>query len=82
MSEGYGLVLAFDTDDPEFCRGVEIGRLWEALKDERAFGMTIRASNVEMVMRMAESTRRRMTVEDSPDEYWCFLDVEERDGLD
>ena len=30
----YALALAFDTDSPEFVRGVEIGRLWEQLKTD------------------------------------------------
>lgn len=29
---GYTLVLPFDTDDPEFVRGFEVGRLWEKMK--------------------------------------------------
>lgn len=29
---GWALVLAFDTDDPEFCRGVEAGMLYEQMK--------------------------------------------------
>jgi hypothetical protein len=32
MSAGYEVVLAFDTDDPQFVRGFEAGRLWERIK--------------------------------------------------
>lgn len=29
--EAYGLLLAFDSDDASFVRGVEVGRVWEIL---------------------------------------------------
>ena len=33
-SEHHAVALAFDTDDAEFARGVEVGRLWERLRAE------------------------------------------------
>jgi len=38
MSDGasFGLALPFDTDDTEFVRGFEAGRLWEQLKSGEA----------------------------------------------
>lgn len=77
---GFSLALAFDTDDPEFCRGVEIGSLWERFKHPEAFEATIRAVNAEMVIRIGESTGRKFTAEESGDPDWMFLVVEEADS--
>jgi hypothetical protein len=49
-------VLRFDTDDPEFARGFEIGVLWERLNSVGSCHMAISASNAEMVMRVAKVT--------------------------
>lgn len=51
----YGLVLPFDTDDPEFTRGFETGQLWERLERDGMADQLIHAENAEMVMRMAEA---------------------------
>ena len=48
--------LRFDTDDPEFARGFEIGILWERLNSLGSCHMAIHASNAEMVMRVAKAT--------------------------
>jgi hypothetical protein len=75
----YTPALLFDregTDEHPFCMGVEVGRLWEQLKDPAGFEQTIHSENVEMVMRMRESTGREMRIEDSSDDGWCFLYVE------
>jgi len=49
------LVLPFDTDDPQFARGFEAGRLWEQLATGEPVVMTLHATNIEMAMRMAEA---------------------------
>jgi hypothetical protein len=55
-AEPYRLVLPFDTDDPEFVRGVEVGMLHQRLCSERLpITATIHASNVEMALRLAEA---------------------------
>ena len=55
----YSLLLAFDSDHPEFARGFEAGRLWERVKgDHTSWSQTIHASNAEMVMRMCETEDR------------------------
>jgi hypothetical protein len=61
----YGaLVLAFDTDAPEFARGVEVGRIWERLSLEpEPLVQTIHASNAEMMLRIAEATGRSVSAE-------------------
>lgn len=60
---GHSLALAFDTDSPEFCRGVEVGRLWEQLNGDpdETVEQTLHASNAEMVLRMADATDRPVT---------------------
>lgn len=49
------LALPFDTDAPEFARGVEMGMLWEALKRDGRVSRTVHASNAEMIIRIAEA---------------------------
>jgi len=48
-------VLQFDSDDPEFQRGFEIGILWERLSTDGACHMAVSASNTEMVLRVAKA---------------------------
>lgn len=56
--EGYRLVLAFDSDDPEFTRGVEVGRMYEALRPHTAatVDFQVHGSNRVMVERIAQAT--------------------------
>lgn len=56
FARGHGLLLPFDTDDEQFVRGFEAGRLWEMLKRGEPFDQAFHASNAEMVLRMAEAT--------------------------
>lgn len=72
MSDGrgdaeFGLVLAFDTDDPEFTRGFEAGLLWERLERDGHADQLIHAENAEMVMRIAEAKGLRFSAEDLGD---------------
>jgi len=65
---GFSPLLSFDTDDIEFARGFEAGRLWEALsksQDER--DQLVHATNVEMAMRIAEALGRPVRGEQLPD---------------
>lgn len=72
----YGLVLAFDTDDPQFVRGFEAGRVWTELERAVTEGhlptepVTVHAANAEMCLRMAESLK--LTVEwKELDDMWA-----------
>lgn len=68
-------ILAFDTDDPEFTRGFEAGRLWEQVKADAApFEQTIHASNAEMAMRICEAQERDFRA-DILDEHWVEIHV-------
>lgn len=72
----YSLVLAFDSDDPEFTRGFEAGRLWERIqKDHTTWSQLIHVTNAEMVMRMCESEGRIFTAKDV-DETWVEVTIE------
>lgn len=58
----YGLVLAFDTDDPEFVRGFQVGIIWGATEHGAWEGM-VEGANTEMVMRIAEARGMRFVAE-------------------
>lgn len=70
MNYGLRPLLPFDTDDPEFTRGFEAGRLWERMKNDATdWDETVHATNGEMVMRMAEVCEREFRAEDLDDIY-------------
>lgn len=67
---GFGLLLPFDSDDPEFCRGFEAGCLWERMKSDQApWDQMIHGANAEMAMRMAEVQEREYRAEILPDDW-------------
>lgn len=51
------LILPFDTDDPTFVRGVEVGMVHVALAmgAELPYSVTMHATNCEMALRLAET---------------------------
>lgn len=64
--DGYTLILPFDSDDPEFVRGFEAGRMWQRIKnDHTTWDEIIHASNAEMVMRMCEVQTRTFRAEET-----------------
>ena len=69
--EGHGLILAFDSDDPEFARGFEAGRLWAQLRGnpDEPFNELIHARNAELVLRMAEATGRHVRADEVGDDW-------------
>ena len=67
---GHICLLPFDTDDAEFVRGFEAGRLWALLcVEEDEVVETVHASNAEMMLRLGEATRRNVRAADL-DENW------------
>lgn len=75
-------VLAFDSDDLEFARGFEAGRLWSILRerpDEEVSEM-IGAGNAEMVCRIADSLGRVASITSASDDPMLvvFTPAEER----
>ena len=76
----HGLLCPFDTDDPQFVRGFEAGRLWEQLDDPDELQQTIHATNAEMAIRMCEAKNRTFHASEL-DDRWIELTVEaERHG--
>ena len=73
----FGLVLAFDTDDPEFTRGFEAGQLWERIQRDNQAEQLIHAENAEMVMRIAEAKGLSFKAEDVGD-GWLQVVLEPR----
>jgi hypothetical protein len=73
----YGLILPFDSDEPEFVRGFEAGRLYEQLHGDEPFSQTIHASNAEMAMRMCEAVGRDFSA-DQVDHNWIELHAGEK----
>jgi len=71
----FALVLAFDTDAPEFVRGFEAGTIHKALStadpNVTALGWTIHTSNLEMALRIGAATGFSMEV---PGEQYPALD--------
>lgn len=74
MPENYSLALPFDTDDPEFVRGFEAGRLYEMTAIGEPFTQTIHASNTEMAMRICEAREVPFRAEQL-DDNWTELSV-------
>jgi hypothetical protein len=73
----FSLLLPFDTDEPDFIRGFEIGRLWELLKTGGEVNEVIHASNAEMVVRLAEATERIVTTDEPIDADWMEVTFHE-----
>lgn len=71
----FGCILAFDTDDPQFARGFEAGRLWTCLQQspDREIEQLVHASNAEMAIRMAEALGR--SVRSHEDDAGSWLTV-------
>lgn len=66
--EAFGLALPFDTDEPEFRRGVEVGMMWTHLQrydGERSF--TVHADCAEMAIRLGEALGLNFSAEDLAD---------------
>ena len=68
----HDLQLSFDTDVAfAFARGFEIGTLWEKLSadPDDAISQHVHASNIEMLVRMSETTNRHLQTVDVDDSW-------------
>jgi hypothetical protein len=83
LSPQYGLLLAFDTEDAEFARGFEVGRLWSLLREnpDAEICEQAHAVNAEMLLRLAEAIGREVWTEDV-DEAWVLATFSPRDAVD
>lgn len=68
MNDQHSLLLAFNTDDPQFVRGFEAGRVWNAVRasDDDPIVETVHLSNAEVMLRIGEAVGR--------DVSWVELD--------
>jgi hypothetical protein len=75
--DGHSLLLAFDTDSPDFARGFELGRLWALLRSDpdEAIQEYAHASNVEMLLRLGEATGRHVESEEVGND-WLLVSFE------
>jgi hypothetical protein len=65
----YGLALPFDSDEPEFRRGVEIGMLWAGLVRDGYAEASVHADCAEMIIRIAEATGLPFTADPVGDDW-------------
>lgn len=84
MHEDYALLLSFDSDDPEFTRGFEAGRVWQELvictrayhdgvpraEEPCEHNATVHFTNAEMMIRIAENTEHQLIARDTDDVVW------------
>lgn len=77
---GNACLLPFDTDDAEFARGFETGRIWALLRatDDEVVE-TMHAENAEMIMRLGEATGRYVRAVEL-DDNWIEATFAEVDG--
>ena len=63
---GHSLLLRFDSDEPAFARGFELGRLWALLRErpDEPFEEYVHATSAEMLLRIAEATGRNVQSEE------------------
>lgn len=59
-TDRYVQFIVFDSDDSEFARGFEAGRLWALLRERPSEPVEeyAHAANAEMLLRLAEATGR------------------------
>ncbi len=71
-SGGYRSIMQFDTDDPEFARGVEVGMIFTMLVRVRPdqYHITCHTTNRTMLERIAQYSGYLLTAVDSATEGW------------
>lgn len=71
----HALLLPFDTEEPEFARGFEAGRLWALVREDAGeVEETVHTSNAEMLMRMGEALDR-IVIGEELDGTWTRVRV-------
>jgi len=79
-ASGHSCLLHFDTDDAEFGRGFEVGRIWALLRaTDDAVIETMHIANAEMILRLAEATGREVCATEL-DDHWIEARFAEVDG--
>ncbi len=72
----FELLLPFDTDNIEFARGFEAGRIWTLMDEnpDKLTGLIFHAENSEMILRMIEKKGLSLKAKFTTDEEWMMLD--------
>ncbi len=78
---GYLARVDFDSDDPEFARGLEFGRLWQIFYAVKYWGRTINdadglfhRSNLVMIQRVVDAVGTiDLIVDDVEDDAWVHV---------
>lgn len=73
----YGLVLAFDSDEPLFASAFGLGMIWERLSHHpEGVAETVRSESCEMIMRIAEAKGLPFTAEPAGDSgEWLWVTI-------
>lgn len=76
VMNNWSLILAFDTQDPEFARGFEAGRIWTLMTEnpDALTGLIFHAENSEMILRMIEVKGLSLKAHFTDDKEWMRLD--------
>lgn len=72
----FTIILPFDSDNEEFVRGFEAGRIWTLMEEnpDKLMGLIFHATNAEMVMRMIEQKGLKLKAKFTSDEMWMTFD--------
>lgn len=72
----YELLLPFDTDNEDFVRGFECGRIWALMEEnpDKLTGLIFHSVNTEMVMRMLEKKGLPLKATFTDDGEWMRFD--------
>lgn len=72
----FSLILPFDTDNHDFVRGFEAGRIWTLMEEnpDKLPGLIFHANNSEMIMRMIEVRELPLKAQFTDDEQWMRLE--------
>jgi hypothetical protein len=72
--DSLSLVLPFDTTDPKFRRGVEVGVLWATLRLRGRAGGTVCWETAAMLMKIADEKRLQFSAK-PVDETWVTVSI-------
>ena len=84
-AHGHASLITFDSDEPEFARGFEVGRLWTLLREYpgKRLEEYAHVANAEMLLRLADATGRTVQSEELDDGWllvWFSVAQEDETG--
>ncbi len=72
----WGLALPFLTDSVEFANGVEVGMLWEQLKQVDTIDGPYHLANQDQILVMLSRAKWQVNEVKTLDEYWFHINAE------